>query len=111
MIDDGELEMGHARALLALPVDEQAVAGQEVVRRSLSVRQTEALVKRLLSGVPPVPERDADTQRLERSTSEHLGAPVTITAGRKGSGRIVIRYSSLGELDGILTRMGAGLAR
>ena len=109
MIDDGELEMGHARALLALPVDEQVAAGRDIVRRSLSVRQTEALVKRLLSGETPgsEPDSDPDTRRLERSTSDHLGAPVTITANDKGRGRIVIRYSSLDELDGILVRMGA----
>ena len=108
MIDDGELEMGHARALLALPVDEQVAAGRDIVRRSLSVRQTEALVKRLLSGDPgSEPDADPDTRRLERSTSDHLGAPVTITANDKGRGRIVIRYSSLDELDGILVRMGA----
>ena len=111
MIDSGELEMGHARALLALPIDEQAVAGREVARRSLSVRQTEALVKRLLSGAPPEPAPDPDTRRLERSASEHLGAPVSITSNSKGKGRVVIRYSSLDELDGILARMGAKLDR
>lgn len=107
MIDSGALEMGHARALLALPVDEQPAAGREVVKRSLSVRQTEALVKRLLSGKAPLRDPDADTRRLERTASEHLGAPVTITTNNKGKGRVVIRYSSLGELDGILARMGA----
>lgn len=107
MIDSGDLGMGHARALLALPIDEQAVAGREVVKRSLSVRQTEALVKRLLGAGVPGPEPDPDTRRLERSTSEHLGAPVTITTNSKGRGRVVIRYSSLDELDGILSRMGA----
>lgn len=107
MIDSGELDMGHARALLALPMDEQAMAGREVVKRSLSVRQTEALVKRLLSGATRGPAPDPDTRRLERSTSEHLGAPVTIATNNKGKGRIVIRYSSLDELDGILSRMGA----
>ena len=108
MIDNGALEMGHARALLALPVDEQATAGRDVAKRSLSVRQTEALVKRLLSGKTPLPEPDPDTRRLERTASEHLGAPVTITTtSTKGKGRVVIRYSSLDELDGILARMGA----
>ena len=107
MIDDGQLEMGHARALLTLPVDEQLAAGREVARRSLSVRQTEALVKRLLSGETPGPEPDPDTRRLERSTSDYLGAPVKITTNPKGRGRIVIRYASLDELDGILARMGA----
>ena len=111
MVDRGELEMGHARALLALPVDEQAAAGREVAKRSLSVRQTEALVKRLLSGTPPEPGPDQDTRRLERSASEHLGAPVSITTNSKGKGRVVIRYSSLDELDGILARMGAKLER
>lgn len=109
MIDSGELEMGHARALLALPIDEQAAAGRAVAKRSLSVRQTEALVKRLLSGAPPESAPNPDTRRLERSASEHLGAPVSITANRKGKGRVVIRYSSLDELDGILARMGAKL--
>lgn len=107
MIDAGELEMGHARALLALPIDEQAAVGRDVAKRSLSVRQTEALVKRLLSGTPPEPAPDPDTRRLERSASEHLGAPVSITSNSKGKGRVVIRYSSLDELDGILARMGA----
>lgn len=111
MIDAGELEMGHARALLALPADEQTAAGREVARRSLSVRQTEALVKRLLSGTPPEPAPNPDTRRLERSASEHLGAPVSITTNSKGKGRVVIRYSSLDELDGILDRMGAKLDR
>ena len=111
MIDSGELEMGHARALLALPIDEQAAVGRDVTKRSLSVRQTEALVKRLLSGAPPEPAPDPDTRRLERSASEHLGAPVSITSNSKGNGRVVIRYSSLDELDGILARMGAKLDR
>lgn len=107
LIDDGALEMGHARALLALPLDEQAAAGRDVAKRSLSVRQTEALVKRLLSGKTPLPAPDPDTRRLERTASERLGAPVTITTNNKGKGRVVIRYSSLDELDGILARMGA----
>ena len=111
MIDSGELEMGHARALLALPIDEQAAAGREVAKRSLSVRQTEAMVKRLLSGTPPEAVPDPDTRRLERSASDHLGAPVSITTNSKGKGRVVIRYSSLDELDGILARMGAKLGR
>ena len=111
MIDSGELEMGHARALLALPIDEQATVGRDVAKRSLSVRQTEALVKRLLSGASPESVPDPDTRRLERSASEHLGAPVSITSNSKGKGRVVIRYSSLDELDGILARMGAKLDR
>ena len=111
ILDAGELEMGHARALLALPAEEQTAAARRVVAQGLSVRQTEALVKRLLSAVdsPAHPDRDPDTARLERTVSERLGAPVSIIAQSKGRGRLVVRYSSLDELDGILARMGAKL--
>ena len=80
-----------------------------MVGRGLSVRQTEALVKRLLSGTDSKSDaKDPDTRRLEREVSEHLAAPVTISAAvKKGRGRLVVRYSSLDELDGILDRMGA----
>lgn len=108
LLEQGDLEMGHARALLALPAEEQAAAARHVVGRGLSVRQTEALVKRLLSGTDSKSVgKDADTRRLEREVSEHLAAPVTISANKKGRGRLVVRYSSLAELDGILDRMGA----
>ena len=108
MLVEGTLEMGHARALLALPAEDQEPAAQRVVARQLSVRQTEALVKQLLAGpAPPAATSDPDTRRLERELSEHLGAPTSIAAGRRGSGRIVIRYGSLDELDGLLERLGA----
>jgi len=108
LIDAGELEMGHARALLALPTEGQTAAARQVVRQRLSVRQTEALVKRLLGGPDaPAGAKDPDTQRLEKAVSERLGAPVTITANSKGRGRLVVRYTTLDELDGILERMGA----
>jgi len=108
LIEAGDLEMGHARALLALPTEEQVAAARHVVGHGLSVRQTEALVKRLLSGTGSKPvAKDPDTRRLEREVSEHLAAPVTISANNKGRGRLVVRYSSLEELDGILARMGA----
>ncbi len=108
LIEAGDLEMGHARALLALPTEEQAAAARHVVENGLSVRQTEALVKRLLNGTgSKAVAKDPDTRRLEREVSEHLAAPVTISASNKGRGRLVVRYSSLEELDGILARMGA----
>ena len=108
MLIEGTLEMGHARALLALPAEDQEPAAQRVAARQLSVRQTEALVKQLLAGPsPPGTTSDPDTRRLERHLSEHLGAPTSIAAGRRGSGRIVIRYGSLDELDGLLERLGA----
>jgi ParB family chromosome partitioning protein len=102
----GSIEMGHARALLSLDSVVQERAANEVVARQLSVRQTEALVRRLQHGKGPgrSPEavRDADTARLERELSDKIGAPVSISCNAKGRGRLVIRYGSLEELDGIL---------
>ena len=110
LLDSGALEMGHARALLPLsPADQEATA-RRIAALGLSVRQTEALVKQMLNGgersVSKAP--DPDTRRLERQLSEHLGAPTTIAGGKRGAGRIVIRYGSLDELDGVLARIGAG---
>lgn len=105
-LDSGALEMGHARALLALSAAAQETAAREVARGALSVRQTEALVKRLLNPPAPSPRRP-DTSDLERNLSEHVGAPVTIAATKGGKGRIVIRYATLDDLDGILQRIGA----
>lgn len=107
-LDAGALEMGHARALLPLPEADQETAARRVVVGALSVRQTEALVKRMLrqEPVPPMRSPDANTKRLERNLSTRIGAPVSIVNQKGGRGRIVIRYGSLDELDGILERMG-----
>lgn len=103
----GELEMGHARALAGLPEARQPQAAAMVVSRGLSVRETEALVKRLLSEQPAkAPARlDPDIRRLQDDLSERLGATVKIQHGPKGSGKLVIQYSSLDELDGILNHI------
>jgi len=103
----GELEMGHARALAGLPEARQPQAAAMVVSRGLSVRETEALVKRLLSEQPAkAPARlDPDIRRLQDDLSERLGATVKIQHGPKGSGKLVIQYSSLEELDGILNHI------
>ena len=106
LLEEGTLEMGHGRALLPLPLEDQESAARRVVAGQLSVRRTEALVKQLLAGPTPPAPPDGDVRRLERNLSEHLGAPASIKAGRKGSGRIVIRYGSLDELDGVLGRLG-----
>ncbi len=102
----GAIEMGHARALLSLDSVVQERAANDVVARGLSVRQTEALVRRLQQGKgpgrPSEAVRDADTAHLERELSEKIGAPVSISCNAKGRGRLVIRYGSLEELDGIL---------
>ncbi|MXW52231.1 MAG: ParB/RepB/Spo0J family partition protein [Gammaproteobacteria bacterium] len=106
LLDEGALEMGHARALLPLPTAEQIAAAQQTVRERLNVRQTEALVRRLLApDAPPKKQsapKDPDTLALERRVTERLGAPVTIAHDTKGAGRMTIRYASLDELDGIL---------
>lgn len=108
MLEHGDLEMGHARALLPLGNHEQVVAASQVVSKGLSVRQTEALVKKLLETPKektPVKSKDRDIVRLEEDLSGRLGAPVEIDHGRKGKGRLVIQYTSLEELDGILTHI------
>ncbi len=108
MLESGALEMGHARALLTLDSVEQERTAQLVAKRQLSVRQTEALVRRIQRGTRTSPgqaEKDRDTQRLEHELADKLGAPVNITHNAKGKGQVVIRYSSLDELDGILKHL------
>ena len=106
-LETGELEMGHARALLSLHGPAQSRAAAEVVARGLSVRETEALVRRLAAPPRGAAERapDPDVSRLESDLSERLGASVAIRHGTRGAGRLVIRYGSLDELDGILSRI------
>jgi ParB family chromosome partitioning protein len=108
----GKLEMGHARALLALPVAQQSGAASRVVEAEMSVRDTERMVHALQIREQRTERkaraaRDGDTLRLENEIGEHLGAVVRIEPGRKGAGRLVIRYSSLEQLDGIVERLGA----
>jgi ParB family chromosome partitioning protein len=103
MLMTGALEMGHARALLALDGARQIEAGKRVAAKGLSVRATEALVHQMLRG--PVARRkksDRDLARLEEEVSERLGTTVEIRAGKKGSGRLVVYYSSLEHLDELL---------
>lgn len=106
MLGDGKLEMGSARAILALANKDQLDAAQQVIRQSLSVRATEALVKQLLSGgkksKKTSAKKDPDTLRLEEELSGRLGAAVTIKHSNKGKGVLAISYNSLDELDGIL---------
>ncbi|MDJ0939181.1 MAG: ParB/RepB/Spo0J family partition protein [Woeseiaceae bacterium] len=108
MLEARQLDMGHARALLSLtdPVQQLDVARQ-VVRKGLSVRETERLVKRALEPATakkktPAASANADIRRLEMDVSEKLGAKVSVQHTTKGSGKLVITYNSLDELDGIL---------
>lgn len=108
LLASGALEMGHARALLTLDSIEQLRTALLVAKRQLSVRQTEALVRRIQSATSTSAKRvqiDMDTQLLEREIAEKIGAPVKISQNAKGKGQVVIRYSSLDELDGILQHL------
>ena len=110
MLEEGRLEMGHARALLPLPENIQQKAAEDVLRSRLSVRQTETLVKRLLSGDTASPKTgadDPDVGRLEMKLSDSLGAKVKLKPRTGGRGLIVIEYGSLDILDGIVTRLRA----
>jgi len=109
MLESRQIEMGHARALLSISDPQhQHDAARQVIKKSLSVRETERLVKRMLDakGKKKPAKRpasvNADIRRLEVEVSEKLGAKVRVVHGNKGSGRIVISYNSLDELDGIL---------
>jgi ParB family chromosome partitioning protein len=108
---DGQIEMGHARALLALPVAQQSGTAARVVSEALTVRDTERLVHTLLNPAALARRHkvkraaDADTARLENDLGERLGAVVRIEPGRRGAGRVVIRYASLEQLDGIIERL------
>ena len=102
--------MGHARALLPLPENMQQKTAEDVVKSQLSVRQTETLVKRLLSDdtMPSkTDDKDPDVSRLENRLSDRLGATVRIKAKGGGKGHIVIEYGSLDILDGIVARLKA----
>ena len=107
----GALEMGHARAMLALPSAQQAMTAARVVNGHLSVRETERLVFTLLNPAKRAARRagrqaaDPDTARLATDLAEALGASVKIEPGRKGAGRLVIDYASLDQLDGIVGRI------
>ncbi len=107
MLMRGALEMGHARALLPLDSARQIETANRVVARRLSVRECEALAARLLRG-PAARRRqrtDRDLARLEEEISQRLGTTVQIRPGRKGSGRIVLRYSGLDHLDQLLKKL------
>jgi ParB family chromosome partitioning protein len=109
MLEHGDLEMGHAKALLGLPIETQSSAANTVVGKSLSVRQTEAMVRRLLAeqGNPKASKSalDPDTKKLQDDLSEKLGAQVLLQHTAKGKGRLVIKYNSLDELDGVLAHI------
>ena len=110
MLEHGDLEMGHARALLSLPDIQQSEAARSVVGKGLSVRQTESLVRRLIaqagSNNRAGPKMvDPDIKNLEENLADKLGAKVMIQHTVKGKGQLVLKYNSLDELEGILSHI------
>lgn len=107
LLEHGDLEMGHARALLGLPVHLQSNAANTVVAKSLSVRQTEALVRQLQEQKPSPAsvEISSDIKQLETELSEKLGCEVSVHHSAKGKGKLVLKYNNLDELDGIIAHI------
>ena len=109
LVEHGDLEMGHARAILALPQERQGEAAKVVVAKGHSVRQTEALVRTMLAAPSKSSNNtnfaNSDIRNLEQQLSETLGASVVIQHGAKGKGKLVLKYNSLDELDGILSHI------
>ncbi|MDH5378949.1 MAG: ParB/RepB/Spo0J family partition protein, partial [Gammaproteobacteria bacterium] len=109
MLSSGDLEMGHARAVLSLSTAQQVQAARTVVAKGLSVRETERLVRSMLE--PPKPKQsdqsknDPNIKRLQEKLSERLGAKVLIHHGQKGKGKMEIIYNSVDELDGIISHI------
>ena len=111
MLEHGDLEMGHARALLTLPAEHQSHAAGQVVSRGMSVRQAEALVRKIQSELQnPAAAKakksiDPDIKSLQDQLSEKVGVPVHIEHSAKGKGKLIFKYSDLNELDGILNHI------
>lgn len=111
MLMDGNLDMGHARALLAVDGATQVQLGHRIIVKGLSVREAEALVTRAQKGEPKPQRkvagsvRNRDMERLEEELSDTLGAVVTVRTDSKGRGKVVVGFSSLDQLDGILARL------
>ena len=108
MLEHGDLEMGHARAMLSLSDSQQSEAARTVVGKGLTVRQTESLVRRLMSVDDSSKELttvDPDIRNLQENLADKLGAKVLIQHTATGKGKLVLKYNSLDELDGILSHI------
>ncbi len=104
LLEYGDIEMGHARTLLALSGETQVEAGKHVAGKSLSVRETENYVRKLLNPPPEAVAKqvDPDVARLQIDLAEKIGAHVKINANKQGKGKVVIDFTDLEQLDGIL---------
>ena len=109
LLEQGQLDMGHARALLSLDEAMQQKAAQQIIKSGMSVRQAESLVRRLqeenANPVTKVKEKDPDIRHLEESLSEKLGAHVEIKLGSRGKGKLVIDFHGNDVLQGILEKI------
>ncbi|NRA62374.1 MAG: ParB/RepB/Spo0J family partition protein [Psychrobium sp.] len=107
LLERGDIDMGHARALLGLTGDMQSEKARIVADKSLTVRETERLVQKALKGEPEKKEKaiDPNITNLQQRISEHLGMKVSLSDNGKGKGKMVISYSSLDELDGVLAHL------
>lgn len=108
LLEHGDIEMGHARSVLSLEPLQQRDVAQQVVGKGLSVRQTEALVRRLLEDKQQIKsktETNPDLQKLEEGLGEKVGVPVSIQHSAKGKGKLIFKYNNLDELDGILAHL------
>lgn len=103
----GDVDMGHARALLPLAGDLQVQLAQRVVQKGLSVRETERLVQYALRPPKELPSRkpDRDVLRLQEELADLLGAQVAIRANQRGAGKVLIEFGDLDQLEGILQRL------
>lgn len=103
----GDIEMGHARAILAAPKNDQGRLAAEIADKGYSVRQTERLVSRELKVIShkPASEKDRDLLRLEEEMSDSIGATVKVSANRRGRGVMTISFASLDQLEGIIKRL------
>ena len=106
LLENGDLEMGHARALLALKGEEQSHTARQIVSQGLSVRETERLIKRILNPkVKTEKKNDPNIINLQQSLSDKLGAKVLFQHGSKGRGKMVIHYNNVDELEGIIAHI------
>ena len=106
LLENGDLEMGHARALLALKGEEQSHTARQIVSQGLSVRETERLIKKILNPKVKTEKKiDPNIVNLQQSLSEKLGAKVLFQHGNKGKGKMVIHYNNVDELEGIIAHI------
>lgn len=106
MVERGDLEMGHARAMLTLDGDVQSAVARAVVDKGMSVRDTEGYIRRIQEpkNTQQLTKEDPDIVRLQNELSEKIGAPVSVSHSSSGKGKLIIKYNSLDELDGIIER-------